>query len=83
MSLFSFCYSWWLWVEKWKRKVVWGLDIFFSCYSLLLWLVGWQWRWLLLLCWFLWWLFIIILMSYLYYFKGVAKKIEYLILGVL
>ena len=47
---------------------------FFFCYcGLWLWLVGQQWRWLLLLCWFLWWLFIIILMNYLYYFNELLK----------
>ena len=56
---------------------------FFCCCDLWLWQVGQRWRWLLLLCWFLWKMFIIILMSYLYYFKWVALNIESLMLGVL
>ena len=47
--------------------VVSGLQVVGSC--LWLWLVRQRWRWLLLLVWILWWLFVIILMSYLYYFK--------------
>ena len=61
-----------------------GLQVVGSC--LWLWLVGrrwWRLRWLLMLVWILWWLFIIILMSYLYHFKGVAKNIDALMLDVL
>ena len=47
---------------------------FFSCCGLWLWLVGQWWRWPLLLCWFLWWMYIIILLSCLYYFKWLLKK---------
>ena len=53
-----------------RRRRLLGAGFFFlsCCCDLWLWLVGRRWRWLLL-CWFLWRLFIIILMSYLYDFK--------------
>ena len=75
---------WWLLVEKWrKRKAVGAWNFFFFCYrGLWLSLMGQQWKWYcccIMMIWFLWLMFISILMSYLYYFKWVAKIINFLL----
>ena len=67
-----------------ERGRLFGAWKFFFSYYRGLWLslMGQQWKWYcccIMMVWFLWLMFISILMSYLYYFKWIAKIINFLL----
>ena len=86
VGFFFFFGGWWLQVEKWwKSKVVRAWIVFFFFLDVVVCGYGWwgnigggggDYCYCVVMDWFLWRLFIIILMSYLYYFKWVVKYIK-------